>query len=81
MLVRSSKKNKISHVKLMITPVLPSQRASHVEVWLFFVVVGLNRLLTHLPLVPHICISDLVGIDLDNALSPDRRQVIISTNA
>ena len=38
-------------------------------------------LLTHLQLVPHICVSKLTTIDSDNGLSPDRRQVINSTNA
>ena len=34
-------------------------------------------LLTHLPLVPHICVSESVTIDSDNGLSPNRRQAII----
>ena len=33
--------------------------------------------LTHLPLVPHICVSELVSIRSGNGLSPIRRQAII----
>ena len=34
-------------------------------------------LLTHLPLVPHMCVSAAVSIGSDNGLSPMRRQAII----
>ena len=37
--------------------------------------------LTHLPLVPHLCVSESVSIGSDNGLSPFRRQVTIWTNA
>ena len=33
--------------------------------------------LTHLPLVPHICVSERVGIDSDKGLLPIGRQAII----
>ena len=36
-----------------------------------------NGYLTHLPLVPHICVSELVSIGSDNGLSPIQRQAII----
>ena len=40
------------------------------------------RYLTHLPLVPHLCVSESnrVNIGSDNGLSPILRQAIISTN-
>ena len=38
------------------------------------------NLLTHLPLVPHICVNELGSIGSDNGLSPIRRQAIIWTN-
>ena len=34
-------------------------------------------LLTHLPLVPHICVSELVSIGSDNGLSPVRHKAIV----
>ena len=37
--------------------------------------------LTHLPLVPHICVSESVSIGSDNGLSPIWRQAIIRTSA
>ena len=37
--------------------------------------------LTHWGRVTHICVSNLTIIGSDNGLSPDRRQVIICTNA
>ena len=37
--------------------------------------------LTHVPLVPNICVNDLDGIGSSNGLSPVRRQVITWTNA
>ena len=37
----------------------------------------LPNILTHLPLVPHICAVNWVSIGLDNGLSPIRRQAII----
>ena len=40
-----------------------------------------SRFLTHWDRVTHIYVSDLTSIDLDNGLSPGRRQVIIRTNA
>ena len=36
-----------------------------------------SELLTHLPLVPHICVSKLGSIGSDNGLSPIQRQAII----
>ena len=39
------------------------------------------RLLTHWGRVTHICVSKLITIGSDNALSPGRRQAIIWTNA
>ena len=41
----------------------------------------LNCPLTHWGRVTHICVSKLTIIGSDNGLSPDRRQVIIWTNA
>ena len=38
-------------------------------------------ILIHWGRVTHICVSKITIIGLDNALSPDRRQVIIWTNA
>ena len=38
-----------------------------------------STFLTYLPLVPHICIIVIIG--LENGLSPIRRQTIIWTNA
>ena len=37
--------------------------------------------LTHLPLMPHICVSDLSSIGLDNGFSPVRRPAITWTNS
>ena len=39
------------------------------------------RLLTHCGRVTHICVGNLTIIDSDNGLSPERRRVIIWTNA
>ena len=39
------------------------------------------HVLTHWGRVTHICVNKLTGIGSDNGLSPDRRQVIIWTNA
>ena len=36
-----------------------------------------NGYLTHLPLVPHICISESVSIGSDNGLLPIQHQTII----
>ena len=40
-----------------------------------------NTTLTHLTLVPHICVSELVRIVSDNGLSPIQCEAIIWTNA
>ena len=40
----------------------------------------LPKVLTHLPLVPHVCVKESVNIGSDNGLSPNRRQAIIQTN-
>ena len=37
-------------------------------------------MLTHFPLLPHICITELNIIGLDNGLSPLRHHAIIQTN-
>ena len=42
---------------------------------------GCKHLLTHWGRVTHICVSKLTIIGSDNGLSPDRRQVIIWTDA
>ena len=55
--------------------------------WILLCIIYIDRAchvllrLTHLPLVPHICVRELGSISSDNGLSPVQRQAITWTNA
>ena len=53
----------------------------HQSNWRFVIAISMQHSVTPLPLVPHICVSELGQHCSDNGLVPIKRQAIIETNA
>ena len=53
----------------------------HQSKWRFVIAISMHHSVTPLPLVPHICVSELGQHCSDNGLVPIKRQAIIETNA
>ena len=53
----------------------------HILVYKFWVKICLFVYITHWGRMRHICVSNIIIIEIDNGLSPSRRQAIIKTNA
>ena len=57
---------------------VPSLTCRHLAMWSLPSLT--HQPVSYLPLVPHICLSELCSIGSGNGLSPDRRQAITWTN-